>query len=67
MCKEFSVAKRLKFSKGVRVFISGLFLATLFFYGAFCVYSENCLSLNDLLILCLVFVFPVEKVWEVLN
>lgn len=35
MCKEFSVAKRLRFSKGVRVFISGLFLATLFFMVLF--------------------------------
>ncbi|EAB5741196.1 hypothetical protein D5O23_23495 [Salmonella enterica subsp. enterica] len=35
MCKEFSVRKRLKYSKGVRVFISVLFLATLFFMVLF--------------------------------
>lgn len=35
MCKESSVRKGLKYSKGVRVFISGLFLATLFFMVLF--------------------------------
>lgn len=35
MYKESNIRKGLKYSKGVRIFITGLFLATLFFMVLF--------------------------------
>lgn len=45
MYKESGDKKKLRYSNGVRIFISGLFLVS-FFYGAFCLYSKKRTFLN---------------------